>query len=182
MSKFRDFTKYRWKTDFHVVMWEVLKESYPTLPKWTYSQLRENGWWLAVGRRGYVNLRHTDGTNQEFLMNISGQDMPHMSAMWGRLLGIDYQGNDPNDLEEFYGFATKNFSNIPGLSLSINGRTKQVTMIVTWDAMQQLFSKVAPTPLNYDEPDPRITTSEYFVKEILNHSNRNRHMFTFLPK
>lgn len=181
MSKFRDFTKFRWRSDFHLVLWEILKQSYPDLPKWTYTQLRENGWWLAAGKRGYINLMHTDGTIQEFLMNIQGQDHPHMSAMWGNLLGIDINNNEPDDLVEFHKYVTNNFSHIRGFSATI-ASDKTVNITISWDAMQKLFDSVGHTPLNESEPDPRLTTSEYFVKEILNHTGRRSRVYTYLPK
>lgn len=86
-----NLSQFRWKSDFHKVCWEKIKELKPELPRWTWDELVKYGWGIRINptnNRADIDLIHTDGTFISFRLSINGQIMPHVEAMVFRLFGI----------------------------------------------------------------------------------------------
>lgn len=77
-------TRFRWRSNFHKLCWEKIKELKPDLPRWTWDELVKYGWRIRINPTNFradIDLIHTDGTFVSFRLSINGQIMPHVEAM-----------------------------------------------------------------------------------------------------
>lgn len=162
----RDVRQYKWKSNFHRILWAKIKEQNPDMPNWTIEQLTANGWSINTGTRGYVQLIHKDGARFTITVYIDGQINPHVQKTIASVLGISVNNGDKFD--EVKDLLLNRYPSANGTLL--NDNTIAIAPSSTW-----LSTLLHDVPLDTTYVNPDATTSKELISLICNIPNNLRY-------